>query len=187
MTEKIVFIGNSIVYGFPIPSSWRFTTLVQQTTGYEIVNSGQNGDTTDNILLRFEKDVIAHNPDMVFILSGTNDFIYGETPENTFRNLMSMAECALHNGIEPVFLTPLTTDPEMAAQMWLPGVDYNKINDQLEELAEMIRTSGKDFIDLTTAYKKCGKFCDGIHPLPEGHEFIADIIIKHLSKHNRNL
>ena len=187
MTKKIVFIGNSIVYGFPFPSSWRFTTLVQKSTGHEVINSGQNGDTTDNILLRFEKDVISHGPDMVFILSGTNDFIYGEKTENTFRNLMHMAECALHNRITPVFLTPLTTDPEMASEMWIPGVDYTRINSQLEELAEMIRNSGKNFIDLTAAYKKCGKFCDGIHPLPEGHEFIADIIIKYLNGDNINL
>lgn len=78
---KIVCIGNSIVNGFPLKRSQCFTGLLRSRYGYETINKGVNGDTTDGIYERFDSDVTAHRPDVCLLLTGTNDFIGGKSAE----------------------------------------------------------------------------------------------------------
>lgn len=184
MNRRIVFIGNSIVNGFPYQRGASFAGIIETETEFEVINRGINGQTSGEVLARFDSDVISQRPDAVFILTGTNDFIYGQTvPEQVFDNLREMKKLADSAGIKAVFLTPLPTDAEMASRCWITGgdVDYERINRCLTGLADIIMDSGFDFIDLNSLYRECGKFCDGVHPLPEGHRFIADRIMDHLS------
>ncbi|MGN0704427.1 MAG: GDSL-type esterase/lipase family protein [Lentihominibacter sp.] len=185
MKKKLVFIGNSIVNGFPWKRSQCFVSLVRESTGYDVINKGINGDTTGNIMRRFGKDVIDNNPDQVFILTGTNDFIYDKlAADQVYRNLAAMAETAADNGISPVLLTPLPVDAEMASRLWMTGsgTDYNKVNRQLEEISEIIRSGGLEFIDLNREYRRCGLYHDGVHPTPEGHAFIAQVILDRINQ-----
>lgn len=189
MEKKLVFIGNSIVNGFPYERNQCFASLVEHDTGYTVVNRGINGDTSSNILSRFSEDVLSEEPDAVFILTGTNDFIYGEaSPQQAFENLSKMAAMSVSNAkpITPVFMTPLPVNAPMASEKWISGegIDYNRINDALEALAGLIRSSGFRFIDLNSKYRECGKYLDGVHPLPEGHRFIADIISEYIKRSN---
>ncbi|MDO4545987.1 MAG: GDSL-type esterase/lipase family protein [Bacillota bacterium] len=197
MTEKkkLVFIGNSIVNGFPLKRSQCFAGLIRQETGWDVINKGVNGQTTTDLDNRFDRDVLSHKPNMFFILSGTNDFIYGEaTPEQAFANLEGMAKRALSgigadgikyaepNTITPVFLTPIPTDPEMASRLWMAGagVDYQRVNRQMFELTTRIKAAAFDFIDLNGSYQQCGQYHDGVHPTEEGHRFIAGQILNWL-------
>ena len=183
MDQKLVFIGNSIVNGFPFPRSGCFVSLIRQATGWDVINKGNNGETTTDILQRFDRDVIAHHPDLVCILTGTNDFIYRQaSPRQAFENLERMVEKAAKaqpEAIRPVLLTPLLVDVPMATRLWRPesGIDYEAVNQDLEAIACLIRSSGIDYVDLTTAWQDCRLYHDGVHPLPEGHRFIADKIL----------
>lgn len=180
MKKKLVFIGNSIVNGFPWSRSQCFVSLIREDSGFDVINKGINGDTTGNIIKRFNRDVISHKPDYVFILTGTNDFIYDElSPSQVYNNLTSMAKIATSEGINPILLTPLPVNAEMASRLWMVGygTDYNHVNRQLEEISELIRNSNIKFIDLNGEYRKCNLYHDGIHPTPEGHRFIADVIL----------
>lgn len=177
---KVVCIGNSIVNGFPHRRSQSFPSVLRALTGWEVINKGQNGDTTSGVLARFPHDVLAHRPDMVLILTGTNDFILGlATPEEALQNLEEMAAMAREAGIRPVLLTPIGTDPEQAAAAWMSGagIDYRAVNAKLEALSEGIRRLAAEgtcgLVDLELKYKGFGKFVDGIHPTEEGQESLA--------------
>lgn len=180
MKKKLVFIGNSIVNGFPWNRSQCFVSLIREASGFDVINKGINGDTTGNIMKRFDRDVISHKPDYVFILTGTNDFIYDKlSADQVYSNLTSMAKIAADEGIKPVLLTPLPVNAEMASRLWMvgSGTDYDIVSSQLEEISELIRSGNIEFIDLNREYRKCGQYHDGIHPTPEGHRFIADVIL----------
>lgn len=185
MKRKIVFIGNSIVNGFPFKRSQCFVSLVREATKWDVINKGNNGETTADILARFDRDVIFHAPDTVFIMTGTNDFIYKEaSPKGAFDNLMIMVQRARAEGITPVMLTPVPVNAEMASRLWMSGagINYDDVNAQLEELTQLIKASDIEYVDLNDAYKSCGLYHDGIHPLPEGHSFIADTIMNFIHK-----
>lgn len=181
MKKKVVFIGNSIVNGFPLKRSQCFVSLVREASGWEAINKGINGDSTSRILSRFERDVICHLPDAVFILTGTNDFIFEEaSPEAAFDNISRMLKLSEENGIRAVLITPLPVDEAMASSLWIPEADYAYVNSALGDISEKIRNSGNEFIDMNALYKNCGKYLDGVHPTAEGHRYIADAVLEYI-------
>ena len=183
---KIVCIGNSIVNGFPLKRSQCFTGLLRSRYGYETINKGVNGDTTDGIYERFDSDVTAHRPDVCLLLTGTNDFIGGKSAEQAFDNIKRiLAKAAQLDSMQMILMTPLLTYPPMAERMWIPA-DYTALNKTLEEFAQRLKSlEGCSIIDTQSAFKNCGiaaedAYSDGIHPTAEVHEFLAEYIAKQL-------
>lgn len=182
---KIVCIGNSIVNGFPHKRSQCFVSLWRQATGHEIINKGENGDISSNILARFDKDVIAHRPAMAVVLTGTNDFIHQiSTPYEVLSCMEKMTLLARQNNIEMLFLTPLPVDPELAAHCWIPGADYAAVNEKLGTLRELMlhygERNGVKIIDTHEKFRSLydqsnaeDYLLDGIHPTLLGHEAMA--------------
>lgn len=184
---KVVCIGNSIVRGFPHRQSQSFPSVIREQTGWQVINKGVNGDTTDMVLRRFPTDVLLHQPDKVLILTGTNDFIYETaSPAEAQQNIERMIELAQTNGIEPVLLTPLQCNPTQAAQDWMAGdkVDYQLVNEKLKELSILIRSlaavKGCKLVDLELKYKGFGIYHDGLHPTVEGQAWIAQCIMEEI-------
>ena len=182
---KIVCIGNSIVNGFPHKRSQCFVSLWRQSTGHEIINKGENGDISSNILARFHKDVISHKPQVAVILTGTNDFIHKiNTPKEVLAYLEEMSVMAQNHAIETTFLTPLLVDPALAARGWIPDVDYFAVNEKLRELRALMlcygTKSGIKIIDTQENFRRLYSqsdvdqyLLDGIHPTLLGHEVMA--------------
>lgn len=184
---KLISIGNSIVNGFPHTRDRSFSSVLSDMTGWTVINKGINGQSSQEILDRFDADVVSQAPDTVLILTGTNDFIFtGDQPEQVQSNLAAMAEKAVQADIVPVLATPLLADEQQAAVCWMPelNIDYRKVNDRLKALASLIRDycsdRGLKCIDTQTGYSAYARYCDGIHPTAEGQRLLAEIIMKEL-------
>jgi lysophospholipase L1-like esterase len=68
---RIVFLGDSLTWG---QYGGDFVAEVaKELPDYEIINAGVGGDTIVNLLRRLEDDVLAHDPDAVFVMVGGND------------------------------------------------------------------------------------------------------------------
>lgn len=189
---KVVFIGNSIVNGFPHKRSQCFVSLYREATGFEVINKGQNGETTAAVLARLQKDALAHRPDLVYLLSGTNDFIYKETdPAGSLALYDKIADMVTEAGARPVLLIPLPIDPPMASRLWIPGIDYAAIARQLEELRRLMLAYKEEkpaevldthafFAGLYTEETKEEYLRDGLHPTVQGHEALARFLAARL-------
>ena len=95
---RVVFMGDSIT------ELWdRDLGKFFASKGY--IGRGIGGQTTPQMLLRFQQDVVALQPKVVVINGGTND-IAGNTGPSTLEmienNLKSMAQLAAANGIKVV-------------------------------------------------------------------------------------
>ena len=51
--DMIAAIGDSIIYGFPHRKSQSFTGVLREKYGWDIINKGVNGDTTEGVAGRF--------------------------------------------------------------------------------------------------------------------------------------
>lgn len=198
--------------GFPMSRGRSFPGLVraaikngEASFHADVINKGVNGETTADILCRFDHDVLDHEPAAVFIMTGTNDFIYREAdPAGCMENLSEMARRAREAGILPVYMTPISVCEKKASRMWMAGIgiDYEKISEQIEDFADRIRESGELFIDTGDAWREyaCGAegkpadqpldgnvWLDGVHPTPEGYEFLADAVLAWLEEHVEEL
>src|SRR5215218_6052817 len=101
--KRVVFMGNSITEGWIKADSTFFAAK-----GY--IDRGISGQTTPQMLVRFRPDVIDLKPSVVVILAGINDIAQNTGPmtlEQTFGNLVSMAELAKANHINVVISSVL--------------------------------------------------------------------------------
>ena len=188
--RKIIFIGNSIVNGFPYKRSECFVSLFREATGHQVINKGINGETSPQALDRFEKDVLLHKPDQVYFLGGTNDFIYNVcTPKETLDYCNKIVNLSQRNNIEPILMVPLMIDVEMAEKFWMSDVDYLSVSRKLTLLRDLMLSYGQEngvqiidtqtfFRDLYTDEAKALYLKDGLHPTILGHKAIADFLLQ---------
>ena len=112
---RVVFLGDSITDGWGRRQGSVFFP------GKPYVNRGISGQTTPQMLIRFQQDVVSLKPAVVVILAGTND-IAGNTGPTTNEqiedNFKSMIAIAKQNQIKVVLasLTPAFAYP------WRPEV-----------------------------------------------------------------
>ena len=95
--KKVIFFGNSIT------QVWSDYTDFFSGNGY--LNKGISGQTTDQMLLRFKKDVVDEKADCVVILAGINDLAENNGPislEDIFKNIKSMVKVANDNNIKVI-------------------------------------------------------------------------------------
>ncbi len=118
---KIVAMGDSITAGYPGFSSpiesppdgagdersqyeyW----MVKEHRDWMVLNRGINGERTDHMVARFEKDVADERPNLVVVLGGINDVYQGFTAKFVTLNLSRMYTLALDASIVPVACTVL--------------------------------------------------------------------------------
>lgn len=85
-----------------------------------ILNSAISGDTTRDVIRRFDTDIIAYSPDYVLIMIGVNDAwrriecaLANEvitTDEEVIENVSNMVKKCKENHIKPIFISPLYFD-----------------------------------------------------------------------------
>jgi len=137
---KIAFLGNSLVEG---SYGGNFVAQVAaRLTQHTIINAGQNGNTILNLLSRLD-DLLAREPEIVFVFCGGNDAISYSQPETRryyervmkvpdgmvtpdqfrshFRELLTRIQLA--QAVAYVGLAPMEHNPTVASAMQ----HYNQI------------------------------------------------------------
>ncbi|WP_088341232.1 SGNH/GDSL hydrolase family protein [Robiginitalea sediminis] len=178
---RVVFMGNSITIGWLHKMPGFFE-------GKPYVNRGISGQTTPQMLLRFRQDVIALQPRVVVILAGTND-IAGNTGPMTLEqirdNLVSMAQLARANGIEPVLSSVLPAYD----YPWRPGLNPNlkipALNAMIEAYA---REQNMVYLDYFSAMADARNglgpdlASDEVHPTLKGYQMMAPLAEKAIAQ-----
>lgn len=144
------------------------------------VNRGVEGQTTDQMLVRFRQDVIALHPIAVVILAGLNDIagLHGShTEEMILDNLTSMTELAHGNGIRVI----LASVPPSRRQ-W---------EEHISELNSLIREycarTGAIYLDYYSALAEGGNLkknltSDGVLPNEAGYAVMAPLVEKAIAE-----
>ncbi|WP_347491316.1 GDSL-type esterase/lipase family protein [Desulfoscipio sp. XC116] len=114
MTTTIICLGDSITFGYPLGPEFSWVGHLQRRSGLNLVNRGVNGDTTLDMLHRYERYVAASNATHVHILGGANDAWLQLDLVSVQHNVRKMIELSRKHGIVPVLglATPLCPDPE---------------------------------------------------------------------------
>lgn len=178
---SVVFMGNSIIEGWKQSDPEFFLNP-------KMINRGIGGQTTPQMLLRFEQDVLNANPQAVLILAGTND-IAGNTGEITLPeirdNIAEMAQMAMENDIQVILCSVLPA----FEYPWRPGrrpdQKIPELNALLKELAKEKNLYYLDFFAVMAdernglPKKLAG---DGVHPTPEGYSVMKDLTVEALKE-----
>ena len=150
--------------------------LIQAHPEWDVVNKGVNGERSDQIRARFDRDVVLEKPAIVVVIAGVNDVYQGRPVEHMIEQLQWMYQRAAEKGIRAIAGTIIpfnTATPEQNARM-------REINDWIR------RQAGADprleFVDTRAAVATPGKpdtlseSADQLHPSPAGYRGMADAI-----------
>lgn len=180
---KILCSGDSLVNGFPYPRSHSFPSVLARETGIDVTNIGMNGITAGDVSRMLISKLDEDPFDAVLISCGSNDFMLGTAgPAQVCDIVSKMCDDAIGKGVSDIFVcAPPLTDPGQAQRMWMPGVSYESVNEQLEEYGQLLSelslgSSAVHFIDIQAAYRSFAKYADGVHPTKEGYALIANAV-----------
>lgn len=113
--------GRVVFYGDSITDAWHGTEAAPFFPGKPYVNRGISGQTSPQMLIRFQQDVIHLKPAAVVLLIGTNDLAQNTGPESMSAiedNFRSMVALAKANHIRVVISSVLPAD----RFPWHPGI-----------------------------------------------------------------
>jgi len=172
--QRVVFLGDSIT------DRWgRKVGTFFPGKGY--INRGISGQTTPQMLLRFQQDVVRLHPSVLVLLAGTNDIARNTGPSSPAMiedNFRSMAAIAKDNHIRLVIGSILPA----ARYRWRPGV--NGVAD-IREVNRWLQTFCTDnhfvFVDYYSAMAddaggmKPGLASDEVHPTEAGYEIMRPL------------
>lgn len=168
-----IFIGDSITefWGAAAPDLFSGGML----------NRGIGAQTSPQMLVRFQQDVIALHPRVVHIMAGTND-IAGNTgpsrPDDFKNNIRAMVEQAKTHGVSVI----LGAIPPSAAFYWRPEIRsaprIAELNTWLQSYAD---AQGLVFVDYASAMSGPGGELraelteDGVHPDVDGYAVMTPL------------
>ncbi len=175
--KRVVFLGNSITEGWVRTDSAFFAER-----GF--IGRGISGQTSAQLLLRFQQDVIQLSPEAVVIHIGTNDVAENTGPFNpgfTMSNIRSMTEIAKANGIEVVLASVLPSAKfEWNRALGDRSAMIVELNKRIKQYAD---ATGLPFIDYHSAMKNDdngmdpGLAADGVHPTPKGFDVMKNLAL----------
>jgi lysophospholipase L1-like esterase len=174
--QRVVFYGDSLT------DNWgRRPGTGSFFPDKPYVNRGISGQTTPQMVVRFQQDVVHLHPAVVVILAGTNDVAGNtgpSTPEMTEDNFAAMAAIARQNGIKVVLasITPAYVYP------WKPSVQpvaaIREINQWLKDYCAREHFVYLDYYSGLVDDKggmQPGLSFDGVHPNAAGYAIMGPL------------
>jgi lysophospholipase L1-like esterase len=196
---RIVALGDSTTAGTPgylspleappdgdgdITSQYAWW-LTQKHPEWDVLNRGVNGERTDQIAARFDRDVIQATPNGVIILAGVNDLYQGLPASHAIEHLGRMYTRALGTRIGLVAGSILPFNTATRDQ----NARMRQVNDWIRAYAA--REPRMAFVDTRRAVSDPGDedrlfdSPDGLHPSAQGYRRVAEALLPALERLSR--
>lgn len=182
---------------------------------FTVLNKGIAGNSSQDLVKRLDRDVLAENPDLVILLVGSNDMINSKkfVSYPAFRaNYERLLTKLQAQDIDVLVLSPPPVDTGYVFQRHDRKLFREAPNSKLDSLNRLIRqlAQGRQvhYLDLYGAFRQQGSpsrqvqsllvneansgIADGLHPTRQGYQFMAAEIYRYLKqhqllKHNRRI
>ena len=161
----IVCFGDSLTAGFGADAGKDYPSVLRDKVDLTVINAGVSGDTTADGLSRLERDVLAHDPKIVIITLGANDFMRRIDKDETLRNMAAIIDRIQERGAMVVWAAVKTG-------LWgdMHGGDLKKLAHEKRIVLIPDILAG---ILFDPRYKY-----DQIHPNSEGYRLMAERIYR---------
>ena len=175
---EVVFMGNSIT------DNWAYFHP-DFFSNHNFCGRGISGQTSAQMLVRFNDDVLDLHPKAVVIMAGTNDVAHNEywvSPERVVDNIVAMCNQAQANGIVPIISSiPPCSEFPWRKEIENPGQTIVDINKSLKAYAD---ANGIIYLDYHSALadenlglpKTLSE--DGCHPNPDTYFIMENLVLE---------
>lgn len=120
--STVVALGDSLTYGYGATPQTAYPTILAQKTGWQVINAGVNGDTSQQVLERLDS-VIQQKPKLVLLGIGGNDVLRRVDSQTTKQNIIQIIQKLKQNNIAVV----LIAEPHFSASALFGKASDNPI------------------------------------------------------------
>ena len=199
----IVAFGDSVTHGALGPGEISYETvywnrLKQKLNAYKsympvnVINAGIGGTSAKASLARMDRQVLAHNPDLIIVCFGLND-VNGSL-EDYIEPLRQIFARSLAFGAETVFMTPNMLNTYQHPNTSSVHFDYaaktaeyqngGRMDKYIYAAVDLAKEMGVTVVDCYSMWKELAKTEDVTvklvnyinHPRAEMHELFADAL-----------
>lgn len=163
----IVAFGDSLTAGYGAGKGEDYPSRLGEITGFAIINAGVSGDTTASALARIDRSVMAHDPRIVIVGLGGNDFLRNRPIEDTERDLREIIG-KIH---------------ESGSMVILLGFRFPSLRVSYEDMYERVAddTGSLLIADVMDGILSTPELrSDAIHPNASGYQLMAERIAPEL-------
>ena len=89
--SKVIALGDSLTFGYGATPETAYPTILADKTGWNIINEGINGDTSQGVLNRLD-GIIEKNPALILLGIGGNDVLQKVAPTTTHANISNIVD-----------------------------------------------------------------------------------------------
>ncbi len=96
----VLALGDSLTSGVGASASTAYPAVLAQLTGWQVVNAGISGDTSSQALARLPGLLQKHQPALVIVSIGGNDFLRRQSSDATRANILRICTEARASGAQ---------------------------------------------------------------------------------------
>lgn len=183
---KVAVYGDSISHGGghlsfgPADLAYSYESYLD----FPSINLSQSGDTSEAMVMRFEKDVLPFSPDYLLILGGTNSLRAGVPAADVISDLKEIQRKCREHGITPILMTLPPINPENIQKAFNEPT-YEGWKASFDEVNAFIR--GEVHIDTAAPFEEMEELptwlaLDGIHGDWNMKRMMAEVINREFPK-----
>ena len=128
----VLALGDSLTSGVGASSDTAYPAVLQQLTGWKVVNGGVSGDTSAQALARLPGLLQQHQPALVIVSIGGNDFLRRQTASDTRARVRQICEQARASGAQVLLVAVPELSLLAAAGRLSDHALYEDIADELK-------------------------------------------------------
>ncbi len=172
-SATVLVFGDSVTHGTGASDGEDFPTRLQAITGWTVINDGVPGDRADTARGRIEDSLVEHEPDLVILELGGNDFLRGRQPADVKEDLRVLIGYVRDHGAQPLLIGV----PEASAL----GAATGRLSDDAI-YRELAREEDVPLIEgvLAGVLNDADLRADRIHPNADGYARMAEEIAEGL-------
>lgn len=183
---KIVAFGDSITQGtIGVTAEQNWLRILERKLGesYKLINAGMGGNSAREAMTRYERDVLTHNPNLIFLEFGGNNNdphdLKRHVKDSEFKLLLLQFQTGLPEKCRVVMIVFPPIIDEWHA--WAPCFPAHQVDSTLEPQREIVRDfaikNGWPLLDLhNIMYARRYELIlpDGVHLTPAGQIVFAE-------------
>lgn len=172
-TATVLALGDSLTSGVGATADTAYPAVLQKLTGWKVVNGGVSGDTSAQALERLPALVQKHQPALVIVGIGGNDFLRRQSASSTRANILRICTEARASGAQ-VLLVAVPELTFLAASAGLLS-DHAMYEEIASELKIPLHSKG-----WATVLADASLRSDPIHANAKGYERFAQGLVETL-------
>ena len=169
----VLALGDSLTSGVGASTDTAYPAVLQKLTGWKVVNGGVSGDTSAQALERLPDLLRQHQPALVIVGIGGNDFLRRQSASATRDNIRGICTQARASGAQVL----LVAVPELSVLAASTGLlsDHAMYEEIASELKIPLHRRG-----WSTVLADAGLRSDAIHANAKGYERFAQGLVETL-------